>query len=128
MEDVKPNVLVPKIMLQSVFRMRGVEYADWEKDWGNINSFYCRTSLCVNCVNCQLECQNYDSSLNIITNSWRDCDYPYGFKITNGLSSEQQAIIAIIVVLAIIFVICGYYLLLGIFLQNANKYCITCSS
>ena len=128
MEDVGPNVRIPKAILQSVFKRNNVEFTDWEKDWSEIDHFFCRSSLCSNCLHCQLECQNYDSTLTLVTPSWGECDYPYGFFINSGLSSEQKAIIAIIVVFAIILVICGYYLLRGIFLQNANKHCIICSS
>lgn len=122
MADVRPNVLVLKTMLKSIFEMRGVEFADWEKDWGEIDSFFCRTSsACDNCLTCQLECQNYDSNLNIVSSSWSDCEYPYGFSIDNGLSGEQQAIIAVTVVLAIVFVMCCYYLLNGIFIYYSEN-------
>ena len=120
MEDVRPNVLVLKTMLKSIFEMRGVEFADWEKDWGEIDSFLCRTSPCDNCLNCQLECQNYDSNVNIVTTSWNECDYPYGFTVNTGLSGEQQAIIAAMVVFCIVFVLCFYYLMSGIFIYYSE--------
>ena len=43
--------------------------------------------------------------------SWAQCDYPYGFINDTRLNGEQQAIIAIIFLLAIIFVILSYYVI-----------------
>ena len=123
MEKYKSNVLITKSMLQSVFEMRGVEFNDWKKDWKEIDNFYCRTTRCSTCLSCQLECFDYESKVSLETTSWSECDYPYGFSIDKGLTREQQTIVALIVVLAIVFVVFVYYILREVFLKNSNRIC-----
>ena len=117
-EEEKPNVLVPIDMLKREFRTQNIEFSDWENDWKYIEKFYCRTISCLGCSSCQLFCQNYALNLSVVIDTWDECNYPYGFSIDSRLSGEQQAIIAIIFLLATIFVICAYYVLRIMFIKS----------
>ena len=117
-EEEKPNVLVPIDMLKTELRIQNIEFDDWENDWKYIDKFYCRTLPCFGCLSCQLLCQNYALNLSVGLDSWNECEYPYGFSIDSRLSGEQQAIIAIIFLLATIFLICAFYVLRIMFIEN----------
>ena len=109
-----PNVLVPTKMLRTELKNREIVFSDWESDWIGIDNFYCRSfpSDCQGCGQlCNLMCQNYGLTLSVSINSWNQCDYPYGFANDTRLSGEQQAIIAIIFLLATIFVIISYHVI-----------------
>lgn len=116
--EEKLNVLVPIDMLKTEFRRQNIEFTDWENDWKFIDKFYCRTLPFFGGSSCQLLCQNYALNLSVGVDSWDECDYPYGFSIDSRLSGEQQAIIAIIFLLATIFVICAYYVIRIMFIEN----------
>ena len=120
MENVRPNVLVLKTILKSLFETKGVDFADWQNDWAEIDSFLCRTSSCDGCVNCQLECQASDSNLTIVSTSWGECEFPYGFEVDYSLSPEQKGLIAAIVILSVLFVMGCYYLINGIYLYYSS--------
>ena len=131
-DSEKQNVLIPTSLLRSEFQLRNISFADWEVEWEPISNFYCQsrfTSLescddgseCLtdnDAGTCQLFCQNYERNLSIIQGQWDECEYPYGFTIATKLSSEQQVIIAIIFLLAVIFVICAYYFIRNMFIQS----------
>ena len=109
-----PNILVPTKMLRTELKNRDIVFSDWESDWIGIDNFYCRSvpSDCEGCGQlCNLMCQNYGLTLSVSINSWTQCDYPYGFANDTRLSGEQQAIIAIIFLLATIFVIISYHVI-----------------
>ena len=113
-DDKNPNILVPTIMLKNELNNRQIEFSDWENEWIGIDNFYCRSLVedCEGCSDkCPLLCQNYELTLSISINSWNQCSYPYGFANDTRLSSEQQAIIAIIFLLAIIFALSSYYVI-----------------
>ena len=131
-DSEKQNVLIPTSLLMSEFQLRNISFAGWEVEWEPISNFYCQsrfTSLescddgreCLtdnNAGTCQLFCQNYERNLSIVQGQWDECAYPYGFRIATKLSSEQQVIIAIIFLLAAIFVICAYYFIRNMFIQT----------
>ena len=128
----KENVLIPTSLLKSEFQLRNISFSDWELEWESILNFYCqsRFTSSVSCddgrecltdsdaATCQLFCQNYERNLSIVQGQWDECEYPYGFRIATKLSSEQQVIIAIMFLLAVIFVICAYYFIRNMFIQT----------
>ena len=122
-DDKNPNILVPTIMLKNELNNRQIEFSDWENEWIGIDNFYCRSLVedCEGCSDkCSLLCQNYELTLSISINSWNDCSYPYGFDNDTRLSSEQQAIIAIIFLLAIIFALSSYYIIRNMTNDSSN--------
>ena len=113
-DDKNPNILVPTMMLKNQLNNRQIEFSDWENEWIGIDHFYCRSLIddCEKCSDkCLLLCQNYELTLSVSIDLWSDCSYPYGFANDTRLSSEQQAIIAIIFLLAIIFALSSYYVI-----------------
>ena len=113
-DNKNPNILVPTKILKTELKNREIVFSDWESDWIGIDNFYCRSfqSDCEGCaLYCNLMCQNYALTLSVSIDSWTQCDYPYGFANDTRLSGEQQAIIAIIFLLATIFVIISYHVI-----------------
>ena len=108
-EEEKINVLEPIDLLKRKFRTPNIEFDDWENYWKYIDKCYCRLTLpCFVCSCCPLLGQNYALNLSVGIGSWDECDYQYGISIDSYLSGEQQAIVAIIFLLATLFVICRY--------------------